>query len=419
MSINTVKSYVGSGWNSRLFSGLVVWVLLGTAFAQYTAVVSDPWDTVFIVLVYGLLYFAYWNQYGFEVSIPRWVGIAFGGVTVLFLLQVALGKYGQQSLALLPIYTSGVAVANLFLIPRLVDRRTTFQQIALFGALLGVGCLLAVSTGYDAAFALLADDSFGVIHRFVSNIVGVVGVVGAISSLDEVEASRSPLWIGPLIGNVIFVGIITSPGVVLILAVGSAVYVLDFVFGRRVVAILVGGGFVLSTAVVSVVLMLPTSVIERIPRAVETVPGLTAHMRYIAWRGAFSAILDSHLLWGAGFQTADFFAQYTLDGRAVGAHNSFLRVFSRAGVVACVLYLILVGGGIVRALRNQVDRLLFALTVALGVNLFFEGYSFWSTGVHGILLGLVFGYLIDDLTESEGEHMTTRSETDSDTPSEA
>lgn len=387
-------------------------MVLGTVFAQYTAVVSDPWDTVFIVLVYVPLYFAYWNQYGLTVPIPRWVGIAFGGVTALFLLQVALGKYGQRSLALLPIYASGVAVANLFLIPRLVDRRTAFQQIALFGALLGVSCLIAVSTGYDAAFALLADDKFGVIHRFVSNIVGVVGVVGAISSLDEVVARRSPLWIGPLIGNVIFVGIITSPGVVLILGVGVAVYVLDFVFGRRVVAVVAGSGFVLSTVVVTVVLVLPSSIIERIPRAVETVPGLTAHMRYIAWRGAFAAIRDSHLLWGAGFQTADFFAQYTLDGRAVGAHNSFLRVFSRAGVVAFVLYLVLVGGMIVRVLRNQVDRLLCSLTVALSVNLFFESYSFWSTGVHGILLGLVFGYLIADLTESDGTAITARSETE-------
>lgn len=402
MSINNLGSYAGSRGAGRLFSGVAVWVVLGTVFAQYTAIVSDPWDTVFIVLVYGLLYLAYWSRYGFDMSIPRSVGIAFAGIVVLFLLQVALGKYARPSLGLFPIYTTGVAFANLFLVPRLVDRRTVFQQIALFGAVLGVLFLGAVITGYDTTIPLLADDGFGVINRFVSNVVGIVAVVGAISSLDEVVMRRSFSWILPLIGNLIFAVIITSPGVVLILAVGTAVYVLDSVMTRRFVSGIVGCGFVFSILLVSVALALPLSLIKEIPTAVETVPGLTAHMRYVAWRGAFGAIRDSHLVWGAGFQTAEFFSQYTLDGRAVGAHNSFLLVFSRAGIAAFALYLVLIGGPIARALREHtVDRLLLALIVALGVNIFFESYSFWSTGIHGVLLGVVFGYLIDDLTEPD------------------
>lgn len=151
----------------------------------------------------------------------------------------------------------------------------------------------------------------------------------------------------------------------------------------------------------------------RLPHAVVVAAGLTALFllaaflsvididasgRFALWGAGLRAIADNPSLLGGGMVASDEVIAPYLDGRFRGysAHNSYVVIFLRAGLVGGAAYLLLTIGSVldVAARRPQVDASMVALAAGFAVHQLFESYTLFQFGVGSVVGALAVGYLV-------------------------
>ncbi|WP_101296761.1 O-antigen ligase family protein [Halegenticoccus soli] len=378
----------GGSFPTTAVDRALVWLLLATVFSQYTGLLPEPIDTLSIVCAFALVPAYYLIRSNFTLRVPLETTALVGAITLLFGFHLLTGHYSNLEYGLLPVYTSVVVIAGLVFLPQLVDSETLLTHVAIFGALVGLFGALVWATGTGDAFHMFSHANKRSIFND-PNTLGLLAFVGFVGSLGAFSRTRSRRAAGLVVANLVFVGITVSRGVWLAVAAALCVLALDALFSRRIAAAAVSAGVLTTAAVTALVVTLP----------VETTLFLPLTNRQYLWQATVEATYEAGLFTGAGFYMPGPhirpFVEFELEaGKSLGPHNSYLLVFFYGGVVGLVLYLHLLWGTIARAFRDpRVDVLLVALAVGFGANLFFEGYSFWSVGMHGVLLTLAFGAL--------------------------
>lgn len=370
----------------------LLWALFVALVAQYSVLGFDPYDTMVILLVVGTLYAYYFHTHE-ALRLPvRW-GTLFGAMAVLFCVQFVLGRFTTLTLGVHPIYTTVVAVAGLFVLPKLFSAKTFFRHVAALSALLGaLGLVVWLFVPDALAVSLpLFNPNAGVRSIFARpNTFGLVGVVGCVGTLALFDEKRRPRdgFLALISGW--FALSSFSRGVALALAVALAIYFIDTRLSRTLAA----------RCVALVALALVVSVAAAVSLPPESVAVLPFTGRQWLWRAAWAALADSPIRFVSGVGMVSVtgvirpYMAVTLIHGAVGPHNAYLFVWLRAGVVAAALYVTFIWGSIAVGFRRATPSALLALATAFGVSMVFERYVFWTISIHGVLMTVTFGYLV-------------------------
>ena len=162
---------------------------------------------------------------------------------------------------------------------------------------------------------------------------------------------------------------------------------------------------------------------ERLPHAVVTAGALTALFllamffsivdvsdsgRFVLWGAGLRAIAADPALLGSGMVASDEVLAPFIDGRFSGysAHNSYVVIFLRTGLLGGLAYLVVTVGSVVDAAvrRPGVDASMVALALGFAVHQLFESYTLLQFGVGSVVGALAVGYLVagelDPLVES-------------------
>lgn len=368
----------------------LLWLVFGALLLHTTRISTSQNRTLLVIGVYGAVYSYYLLERDFSLDIPTVAGGCFAVIVSLFGIQILLGKYTSPTMALYPFYTSAIAGANLFFVPKVIRKATFVTHLAAVGAVCGVFGLIGFLVAPDRWLGIFsaADNNISIFVE--SNILGVLAVGGVLASLSLVHNRRSDAQVGMvLLGfNLLFVALTLARGALVAVAFGSVVYLVDTYLGRREARRIIFGTAIAASVFVTAVILAPVEWVRVLP--------LTG--RQFLWKATVAGVIDTSVLLGAGFVNhTRFLIPYNVVEMHVGPHNSYLFVLLRAGLVAMLAYAALVWVPIVRSARStHTDRFLLALVSALAIQLFVVQYTPWSAGIHGGVLGLALGYLWQD-----------------------
>lgn len=122
--------------------------------------------------------------------------------------------------------------------------------------------------------------------------------------------------------------------------------------------------------------------------------------RFVLWGAGLRAILADPSLFGAGMVSSSEAIAPFLEGRFRGysAHNSYVVMFLRAGLLGGAAYLVLTIGSVAdaAATRFDVDASVVALAAGFAVHQLFESYTLFQFGIGSVVGALVVGYLVVD-----------------------
>lgn len=326
--------------------------------------------------------------------------VAFATLTGIYFFHVVIegGAY--------PIVMGLVVGANLFVVPRYVDRASFLAALSwVAGAVSALG-MAAYAVGEYSVFSievrfwtgsftpLFAESAVPVLRAtFLNpNTTGILAFAGVIASLVRfVEASEreSPWAVFPaalLVLNGVALYFTQSRGSMLAAAVGCALYLSYVVGGRRAVPYAF-------TGVVGVVCALLVGIHTG-------ALAFSSGGRFALWWGGIQAIAANPSLLGAGLVDSGAFIDPYVGSPYNGAspHNSYLMIAIRTGLLGGVAYLVLTAGSVLAGAfdADRVDPAALSLAVAFGLNQMFEIYSLYQTLMPSVLAALAFGYLIVD-----------------------
>jgi len=308
-----------------------------------------------------------------------------------------------------PFFMGFILVMNVLFVPRFVSRRTALTVVSLTGALVSALGLVAYVVGEYAVFSFSVSLQGGVVDLPFLHVTGLLesiftnpngtGILLFVGLFAAVVELRDHLGDGAGAGAVAVVGVGLLNGLGLLLthsraswaaaAIAVCVYLSYVVFGRAVLPYAVGG--VLLLVVVGLGLI-ATSLV-----------GVDPSGRFTLWTAAVRAFVGLRSPFGAGLvSSAELLAPYVPEPYVgTSAHNSYLSIALRTGVVGIAGYLVLVVGSLVDAVlvRRRGDPAVIALAVAFAVHQLFEAYSLVQYSLGAVLAALTVGYLVTSVCE--------------------
>lgn len=306
-----------------------------------------------------------------------------------------------------PFYVGFMLVMNVLFLPRYVSRRTFLTTVSLTGGVVAALGMLAYVVGEYAVLSIpvtLRSGTFAVpvglegtnpiLQSIFTNPNGTgillfAGVFAAVVELHRaIRDGARPAHVVAAAGLVALDGVglflTNSRASWLAATVGVGVYLGYAAGGRRGVRYTVVG----TVALVGLGLLgMATSVVD-----------VSASGRFALWGAAIEAFVARPSLFGAGLVgTADLLAPYVPAGYVgTSAHNSYLVILLRTGIVGLGGYLVVTVGSVIDAtyLRESGDPAMIGLALAFAVHQLFEAYTIVQYSLGAVLAALAVGYLV-------------------------
>jgi hypothetical protein len=313
-----------------------------------------------------------------------------------------------------PFYMGFILVMNVLFVPRYVSRRALLTATSLVGALVAALGIVAYVVGEYTLLSFSVTLYGGVIDLpflrvtallesiFTNpNGTGILLFVGLFAAVVELRErlDAAGRWTTAAVGGV---ALLNGLGLVLThsraswaaAAIAIGVYLSYVAFGREALPYAVGSGLALVVVGLGLV---ATSLVDVDPSG-----------RFALWSAGVQAFVATLSPFGAGLvSSADLMAPYVAEPYVgTSAHNSYLTIALRTGVVGILGYLVLTVGSFVDAIfvRRRGDPAMIALVVAFAIHQLFEAYTLVQYSLGAVLAALSVGYLVTSICESHRLH---------------
>lgn len=327
-------------------------------------------------------------------------------------LVMLLGAHFYHSAtvgARFPFYMGFILVMNVLFVPKHVPRRALLTATSLTGALVAALGIVAYVIGEYTILSFPVGLQGGVIdvpafrvtpllESIFTNPNGTgillfVGLFAAVIELHETldDAGRGTIaavsGVALLNGLGLFLTHSRASWAAATIAIG--VYFGYVAFGREALPYLVGSGLILVGIGLG---LIASSLVDVDPSG-----------RFALWSAGVHAFVATLSPFGAGLvSSADLMAPYVAEPYVgTSAHNSYLAIALRTGVVGILGYLVLTVGSFVDAVfvRRRGDPVMIALVVAFAVHQLFEAYTLVQYSLGAVLAALAVGYLVTSVCE--------------------
>lgn len=311
-----------------------------------------------------------------------------------------------------PFYMGFVMVMNVLFVPTYVSRRTFLTATSLVGALVAALGIPAYVVGEYTILSFRVSLQGGVIDLpflrvtallesiFTNpNGTGILLFVGLFAAVVELRERLGDAGRG-VVAAVGGVALLNGLGLFLThsraswaaATIAIGVYLGYAAFGRESLPYIVGSGLLLVGVGLG---LISTSLVDVDPSG-----------RFALWSAGGHAFVATLSPFGAGLvSSADLMAPYVAEPYVgTSAHNSYLTIALRTGVVGILGYFVLTVGSFVDAVfvRRRGDPAMIALVVAFAVHQLFEAYTLVQYSLGAVLAALAVGYLVTTVSEPPG-----------------
>lgn len=366
---------------------------------------------VLLVSTYAVFILITFSRRGYFLIGPRYAFLALALLSSVMALNHVIGKVGDITHVLFPAITVFLLVANLFVIPHVIDSEYfAFITSRVSAVVVIVGLPMLVFGDISLLWFELENWPgthqvyyFGDLHplrsiyRGSQNNTAVLLFVGFLASIYQLVRKKTPVYAVLSVINGIGLYLTHSRGGIGVALIGFSLIFVYLTYGHEAVGVVtISGGMLFLAGILTYSSIFPG------PSWFDVV---NLNDRLEIWRGGYEAFSQKPALGYGVKETADIIEPYLPeDKRGQSIHNAYFRIFLYSGLAGGTVYLSFIFYSLFdNVFYEGTDILVFALAVAFAAHHFQGGAPLFGANFKSVSIGLTFGYLINSRYDfSEG-----------------
>ncbi|ACV47589.1 MULTISPECIES: O-antigen ligase family protein [Halomicrobium] len=358
---------------------------------------------VLLVGTYAVFILITFSRRGYFLIGPHYAFFALALLSSLMVLNHVMGKVGDITHVLFPAVTVFLLVANLFVIPHVINSEYfAFITSRVSAVVVIVGLLMLVFgdisllwfelqnwPGTDQVYYFGELHPLRSIYRGSQNNTAVLLFVGFLASIYQLVQEKTSVYIALSVINGVGLYLTHSRGGIGVALIGFSLIFLYLVYRYEAVGVVTISGGVLFLAGI-----LTYSSIFPGPSWFDVV---NLNDRQEIWRAGYKAFKQKPALGYGVKETADIIELYLPENkRGHSIHNAYFRIFLYTGFIGGITYMAFIFYSLIDTVfDDRINIFIFALAVAFAVHHFQGGAPLFGANFKSVSIGLTFGYLIN------------------------